>query len=76
MTLYQFKTLSQQQQADVVGQGKFFLFREEAKYTVVLYRVEDFYVEVYYNSALNTIVSFHPFTSKKRIALYFKCQMN
>jgi hypothetical protein len=60
----------------VVGQGHFFLFREEMKYTIVLYKVGNFYVEVYHNNALNTIVSFNPFTSKKRLELYFRPRMN
>jgi hypothetical protein len=76
MTLYRFKTLTQQKQAEVVRQGHFILFREAMKYTIILYKVGDFYVEVYYNSALNTIVSFHPFSSKKRLEPYFRFRMN
>lgn len=76
MKLYQFKTLSQQEQAEIIGRAQFFLFREEMKYTIVLYKVENFYVEAYYNNALKTIVSFNPFISKRRLQLYFDLQKN
>jgi hypothetical protein len=76
MTLYQFRLLSKNKQAEAVWQGEFFLLRETIKHTILLYKVDSFYVEVYYNNDSNVIEKFNSFSSKKRLELYFHLQMN
>jgi hypothetical protein len=50
--------------------------REEIEHTFLLYKVQSFYVEVYYNNESNKIARFNPFQSKKRLELYFDMQQN
>ena len=71
MTLYEFNALSVQQQADAVWKGEFRLFREQIVHTVLLYKVHDFYVEVYYNNESNEVVRFHSLAVVDRLTLYF-----
>ena len=71
MTLCEFNALSVQQQAETVWQGEFLLFREQIVHTVLLYKVHDFYVEVYYNNESNEVVRFHSLKSVERLTLYF-----
>ena len=76
MTLYEFRTLPEHEQAEVVWQGQFFLTRTDRKHTVLLYKVHDFYVEVYYEDESNELVKFNPFSSKDRLKVYFSLQAN
>jgi hypothetical protein len=71
MTLCEFSSLSVQQQAETVSHGDFLLFREQIVHTVLLYKVHDFFVEVYYNNESNEVVRFHPLPAVERLALYF-----
>ena len=76
MTPYEFSTLSENEQADVTWQGKFFLSRDDRDHTVLLYKVHDFYVEAYYNNRSNEFVRFNPVHSKKKFNLSFGVQLN
>ncbi|RYE40833.1 MAG: hypothetical protein EOP48_24370 [Sphingobacteriales bacterium] len=71
MTLYQFRLLSENEQAKEVWQGEYVISREEYFSTVMLYKVHDFYVEVYYDRQTNGLITFNPFSSDARLALYF-----
>ena len=71
MTLYEFNEMSVQQQAEAVWRGDFLLFREQIVHTVLLYKVHDFFVEVYYNNESNEVVRFHPLQVVDRLTLYF-----
>ena len=63
MTLYQFKMLTEEQQADVVWGGMFLDIRNEKEHNILLYAVDEFYVEVYYSPLLNKIERLQPFRS-------------
>lgn len=76
MTLHQFKLLPKNKQVEAVWEGEFFLLRETIKHTILLYKVDGFYVEVYYSNESNEIEKFNPFSSRKRLELYFHLQMN
>jgi hypothetical protein len=43
---------------------------------ILLYRLAHFYVEVYYNNTDNTLLKFNPFSSNKRLELYFDVNLN
>ncbi|HEV7333926.1 MAG TPA: hypothetical protein VGN63_23025 [Flavisolibacter sp.] len=76
MTLYEFRLLSEEEQAQTIWFGQFFLSREDREYTVLLYKVYDFYVEAYYSNESERVVKLNPFSSKERLKLYFSLQLN
>ena len=77
MTLYKFILLPEEDKArELWDCGEFFLYRLETPQTVLLYKLHDFYVEVYYSEETNQIVRFNPFCSKERLKLYFTLQPN
>jgi hypothetical protein len=53
MTLYEFKLLSENEQALSVWLGEFLMSRMDRHYTVLLYKVHDFYVEMIVNVLAN-----------------------
>jgi hypothetical protein len=76
MTLYEFRTLPEKDKAKAILQGHFCMVREDIKHTIVLYKMQDFYIEVYFHNQTNRIVRCNPFSSKMRIGLYFDLQKN
>ena len=76
MTLTEFSVLTEEQKALTVWQGQFMTYREEVEFMIMLYKVHDFYVEVYYNNKNNRLIKFNPFSSKKRLEFYFDVSLN
>ena len=76
MTLYDFIALPEGGQAEATWQGDFLMTRNEIGHTIALYKVDRFYVEVYYNKFTNEIDGFSPFSTKDKLALYFARQKN
>lgn len=76
MTLYKFNLLSENDQAQTVWSGEFLMSRLDRQHTVLLYKVHDCYVEVYYSDEECQIIKFNPFSSKERLRLYFRLQLN
>jgi hypothetical protein len=76
MTLAKFSVLNDEQKALIVWEGEFMTYREEKDFIIMLYKVYDFYVEVYYNKQNNKLIRFNPFSSKKRLELYFDVSLN
>ena len=76
MTLDDFSVLNDEQKAAIVWEGEFMTYREETAFIIMLYKVFDFYVEAFYNRQNNKLVRFNPFSSKKRLELYFDVSLN
>lgn len=72
MTLYQFKSLSDFEQAEAVWNGTLLAHREDGFFRILLYQVDSFYVEVYYHKAANVLSSFRPFTTTKLLEPYLQ----
>jgi hypothetical protein len=70
MTLYQFRSLSEEQQANSVWDGVFLDLRTHNDCNVLLYDLGGFYVEVYYLPILNKIIKLRPFKSVKPLEPY------
>lgn len=70
MTLLHFIGLSLQEQADQVWQGKFITSRIEGGLYVLLYRVDDFYAEVFYDPAKHAITQVKGFNAKSHLLPY------
>jgi phosphoenolpyruvate synthase/pyruvate phosphate dikinase len=76
MTLYEFIALNERDRANAVWEGKFIGLREEEKYSILLYRVYDFYCEVFYDKVDNSILRIRPFKTKKLLEPYFSYRLN
>jgi hypothetical protein len=50
MTLYQFNALNEIEQAEAVWDGVFVGDREDEEHRILLYQIDSFYVEVYYDT--------------------------
>jgi hypothetical protein len=76
MTIYDFITLNNEEQAKVLGAGNILAHRDELNCKVLLYRMNDFFVEVYYNRSYRNIQSIKPFHTSALLNLYFDSRMN
>jgi hypothetical protein len=76
MTLYEFRLLTEDEQALTVWHGDFLMSRKIRNHTVLLYKVHDFYVEVYYDNECNDVSKLNPFSSRDRLKFYFQLQLN
>lgn len=77
MTLYDFIKMKESDQAEAVWQGVFIENRETKEYRILLYAIDEFYVEVFYDNITNEIKRFRPFTTLKLLEPYLdKIDMN
>ena len=58
MTIYEFKALSDFEQAEVVWNCTLLAHREDGFFRILLYQVDSFYVEVYYHKEANVLLHF------------------
>jgi hypothetical protein len=73
MTLHQFKLLSEDEQAGAIWQyGVLLDTRLQDVYDVLLYTIDCFYVEVYYDLEQNKIDCFESFSSLDGLDLYIQ----
>jgi hypothetical protein len=70
MTLYEFRSLTEEQQAEAVWNGVFLDLRAYLGLNILLYAIDEFYVEVYYSPSLNKIEGLRPFRSTKPLEPY------
>jgi len=76
MTLYDFVQLSQTEKTNLVWEGKFLSVKEDKNETVVLYRVYDFFCEVYYDNKQKQIIKLKPFRTTSLLQQFFSYQWN
>lgn len=57
-------------------EGEFLTTRRDKGNKVALYRVQEIFVEVFYNEAANQILRFNLFISRNRLNLYCGAQVN
>ena len=70
MKIYEFRQLSKDEQANAAWAGVFLDVRTENDLYVLLYYVDEIYVEIYYSAVLNEIVKLQPFKSSKLLQPY------
>jgi len=58
LTLYDFNALTDHEKAEAVWKGNFLADREEDGFTVQLYSLDNFWVEVFYDKKSNQISRF------------------
>lgn len=55
MTIEHFNTLDEMEQHEAVWSGVCIGFREEEEYKIVIYKISDFYAELYYHEGHNVL---------------------
>jgi len=71
MTLYEFKALSMNEQAETTWhQGVLLGFREQDDRHMVLYRIDNFFVEIQYHTLQNEITHIVSFISDEPLKPY------
>jgi hypothetical protein len=70
MTLYQFRTLSEVKQQQVMWNGIHIADRIQGTYRIVLYQMDSFYIEVFYNHENNNIDRYRAFYSIEQLRPY------
>lgn len=70
MTPEQFFELDEMEQAEFVWEGKYIGYREDEDHKILLYKVEDLFVEVYYHKEYNVIRKFAAFTEHELLDDY------
>jgi len=64
MRLFEFKLLSEREQLDILhAEGTYIGKRKEGKTSILLYQLEGFYVEIFYQKHRSQIQSIRSFTS-------------
>ncbi len=75
MTLYDFITADEQEQAEAVWDGVHVATRDDGVHKILLYQIngkDSFYVEAYYHKEYNVIRKYQPFNSTERLAPYLE----
>ena len=70
MTLEQFNNSDEMQQAEAVWSGRHVNTRDDGTHTILLYKIEDFYVEAYYHKDYNVLRKFEAL-NESELMLYF-----
>ena len=76
MTLYDFVQLNANEKASLVWEGTFLSCKEDKHQTVVLYKVYNFFCEVYYDNSDHSIIKLKPFRTKELLQKFFSYQLN
>ena len=71
MTLYEFNALSEDEKAAVLwSKGDFVIERKDNNFSILLYQVQSFYVEVFYSGKENKISKLRSFSSTEQLEPY------
>ena len=73
MTLYQFNVLTENEKTAIVwSKGDFVIERKENNFSILLYQVQSFYVEVFYSGNENKISRLRSFSSTQQLEPYLE----
>ena len=72
MTLYEFNQLDEMQQADAVWNGILIGDRTDNIFNILLYQIDGFYVEVFYQKKRNIIKRIRSFSSTDQLQPYLE----
>jgi hypothetical protein len=70
MTIYEFIELDMYEKAEIAWNGTFIADRIEKEDNILLFSLEDFFVEVYYNVKDDEIITIRPFKSSRLLEPY------
>ncbi len=72
MTIYEFNKLNDSEKAEVVWDGTLIGDRTDDIYNILLYQVDSFYVEVFYQKKRNIIKRIRSFSSTDQLQPYLE----
>jgi hypothetical protein len=72
ITVMDFNGMSIAEQAGIALNGNFLSDRKDGNVVVQLHRLDNFYVEVFYDQESNEILRYEGFTNTKRLVPYLK----
>lgn len=67
MTLYQFNALDEMEQAEAIWSSTHIGNRQDEIHNILLYQIDSFYVEAYYNREYNELVRFRSFSNTDQL---------
>ena len=70
MTLNQFIQLDEMEQAEAIWKGKQVAQRADDQHDILLYRIDGFFVEIYYHRTFNIIRGFEAIRNKNQLLFY------
>lgn len=70
MNIFEFVTLNNADKAKKTWSGNFIALRYEHDFKILLYRIDGFWVEVFYDKDSLSIKEFRPFVSRKPLNEY------
>ena len=70
MTLFEFDTSHEIEQAEAIWRGSIISNREDNGYLILLYRINNFYVEAYYDTEYNTLHKFKSYACIDKLVHY------
>lgn len=70
MTLYDFIALDEMEQQEALWTGTHIADRQDDEHNILLYQIDNFYVEVFYHRELNVIRRYRPFKSIDQLKPY------
>ena len=70
MTLYEFNSLDEMEQAEAVWDGVLIGDRKDSEHRILLYQIDAFYVEAYYHIEYNVLRRFRSFSSTDQLDPY------
>lgn len=76
MTIDDFLQMDEMEKAEAIWSGKLAGTRYDSEYKILLYRIDDFYVEVYYHNEHNVIKKFLPIENIEELQSYFNLNLN
>ena len=72
MTIYEFAKLTQEKKATTTWNGTFLAHREQENIKYALYAIEDFFVEVSYETTTENILDFQASKTDRLLKSYIK----
>jgi hypothetical protein len=72
MTLNEFEEMDQSEKMEAVWEGAFITNRVDSEHEILLYQVDSFYVELYYDKKCNHISRFRSFSSTDELTPYLE----
>jgi hypothetical protein len=72
MTLFEFKCLDENEKQDAIFNGVHVAERSDDEHWILLYQLDNLYVEVYYHQAKEVIVKYTPFMATQRLNPYLR----
>ena len=70
MTPEQFYDLDEQEQAETIWEGVHIAGRQDEEHNILLYKIDDLFVEVYHHKEYNVIRRFNAFSKNELLDIY------